>query len=222
MENKKTFEECYEEILDLMKKKRSKWILNDFAHMDYEDVVQKVLMQIFEKWHLYDQSKHLRPWLNKVIDNRMQNIYRDEYGVYAKPCVGCANNQGDDLCSYTPSQKQCCECIQYKSWYIEKKRGFEIKVPQEYDENHHESVHDNGIHNCDIEKIHAQVLDFLEGTDKKLYQLIFIDNKSSQEIAKDMNYKQNSESSASYIKKHEVRLRKFVVQLHKDGKIDLL
>lgn len=222
MGEKLTFEDCYDQIMDLIKKKRKKWILNDLGHMSYDDVTQQVLIRIFQKWHLYDQSKELIPWLNVVIDNKMQNIYRDEYGIYAKPCIGCANNQGDDLCSFTPSHKQCSECIQYKTWVIEKQRGFEIKLPQEYNEGVHDSVDDSSIQNYDLTKIHNQVLELLNNSDKKLYTLIFIKNKKPKEIAKIMNYKQNESSAKAYIKKHENRLRKFIVDFYHDGKIDLL
>lgn len=217
----RTFEDCYDQIVDLIKKKRKKWILNDLGHMSYEDVSQKVLIQVFEKWHLYDQSKELQPWLNKVIDNRMQNIYRDEYGMYARPCIGCVHNQGDELCSFTPSNRQCGECVNYKKWQVEKQRGFEIKLPEVYDENIHDSIDDSNIQNYNVNKIHDQIINLLNGSDKKLYKLIFIENQKPKQVSKAMNYKQSESSANAYIKKHENRLRKLIMDFYNSGKIDL-
>ena len=59
-----------EEIL----KRKAKWNLKILNWMDYEDVSQILRIHIFKKWHLYEPSKSLQPWLNRIISNQVLNV----------------------------------------------------------------------------------------------------------------------------------------------------
>lgn len=41
-----------------------------------DDVVQETFIRIFEKYHLYDRSKPLQPWVCKVAMNTARNLMR--------------------------------------------------------------------------------------------------------------------------------------------------
>ena len=62
-----TYEDKAEEIDTEIKKRRGKWFLDSLAWFDFEDVEQIIKAHIYKKWHQWDQSRSLQPWLNKII-----------------------------------------------------------------------------------------------------------------------------------------------------------
>ena len=67
-----TFEEKYAEISVEIKKRRGKWFLNSLAWFDFQDVEQIICAHISKKWHQWDQSRPLGPWINKNIGKKVK------------------------------------------------------------------------------------------------------------------------------------------------------
>ena len=68
------FEDCIDVIDVEIAKRRSKWGLTALAWMDYDDVSQIIRIHIYKKWHLYDPSKNLLPWIRTIISNQLKNL----------------------------------------------------------------------------------------------------------------------------------------------------
>ena len=67
--SEKIFEDCIDIINQEISKRRNKWTLTSIAWMDFDDISQILKIHIYKKWHLYDSSKPLAPWLNRIISN---------------------------------------------------------------------------------------------------------------------------------------------------------
>ena len=65
------FEDKLKEIEAALERKRSKWDLDAVAYIDYDDIKQIIMAHIYKKWHQWDQSRSLKPWINKIITNQM-------------------------------------------------------------------------------------------------------------------------------------------------------
>ena len=63
---KKRYEDYSDVINEEISKKRYKWNLTSLAWMDFDDVAQILRFHIFKKWHLYDQSKNIKPWISST------------------------------------------------------------------------------------------------------------------------------------------------------------
>ena len=75
----KKFEDCIDVIDQEISKRRNKWTLTSIAWMDFDDISQILKIHIYKKWHLYDNSKPLAPWLNRIISNQLKNLIRNNY-----------------------------------------------------------------------------------------------------------------------------------------------
>ncbi len=171
-------------------KRKSKWTLTS---LDFDDVAQKIRIRIFKKYKTFDPNKgEVTHWLNKVITHCIFNILRDEYTKVAKPCVlKCPMNTGGDTCSYTPSGKQCSECNAYKNWQKKKEVKYNIKQTVTL-EHHAQEVENVQSDFVDIEasklKIDIKIKDKLKPAEWKIYQLLYIENKSDEEVASIMEW----------------------------------
>ena len=123
---KKAKYEDFQEVIDQeLKKRKRNWFLNSVAWIDFDDVSQIIRSHIYKKWNQWDQSRPIKPWLNKIIANQMKNILRNHYSNYARPCLNCPfNNDAQmDLCSFTASGNQDNSCPLYKKWEKTKKHA---------------------------------------------------------------------------------------------------
>ena len=67
------FEDCIESIDTEISKRRSRWNLTALSWMDFSDVSQILRIHIYKKWDMYDPSKPLKPWINRIISNQIKN-----------------------------------------------------------------------------------------------------------------------------------------------------
>ena len=67
-----TYADKKAEIDEELKKRRHKWYLNSLGWFDFEDVEQIIRVHIHKKWDQWDQSRPLKPWMNKIITNQIQ------------------------------------------------------------------------------------------------------------------------------------------------------
>ena len=83
----------YEVIDQIIKKRQAKWKLKAITWFDFEDIEQIIKLHIYNKWHLWDQSRAIEPWVNRIVTNQIRSIIRNHYSSFAKPCLSCPFNQ---------------------------------------------------------------------------------------------------------------------------------
>lgn len=194
-----TFEDCFEVIEEEVAKRRHKWQLNSIAHIDFDDVSQILKLHIYNKWHLWDQSRPFKNWVNTVISNQIINLVRNHYGNLAPPCNKCPMNQGANLCSQTPSGEKCAECPLYAKWEKSKKHGYELRLPSSIDDP------DSSASFClaapektysfenSLERFDKELKKVLSESNYKVFRLLFIEKHSEEEVAKEMGFTSNEE-----------------------------
>ena len=200
-----TYADKKAEIDEELKKRKHKWYLNSLGWFDFEDVEQIIRVHIHKKWDQWDQSRPLKPWMNKIITNQIKNILRNTYTSFAKPCVGCPFNHGcpgsankdffdDNLCSFTKSGVQDDECPLYAKWNKRKRSAFNVKVPLAM-EHHDFEVCSTPSNDFDVdsaqEKLHIEMKKHLSEKQYKIYKMLYIDLLEEDEVAKKMGYKSN-------------------------------
>ena len=185
----KTFEESIAIIDTEIIKRKSMWCLTSLCWMDYDDVSQIIRIHIYKKWKMYDQSKPLAPWLNRIISNQIKNLIRNNYGNYARPCLKCAASDGEKSCDIYNTQ--CCDCPLYSHWFKNKKRAHDTKLPVSL-ENHPQEIYNKATENFDIETevviLHKNMKKILKPIEWRVYDLLYIQNKDEPEVAKEMGY----------------------------------
>ena len=192
--NKKPpFESQLDVIQHEIAKRKNKWTL---VAIPFEDVSQMVMIRIFKKYHLFEPEKgEFSHWVNKVISSAIKNILRDNYLKYNRPCLGCAKNLGGDICSYTPSGKQCEECPLFLKWKHSKEQHFNVKQSLSL-ENHSQEAESKvgdftdiaGAKNVIDEKIKKK----LKPIEYKLYTLLYVENLTEREAGARMEYRQTN------------------------------
>jgi hypothetical protein len=198
--NKKKFEEMYETIDKVIKKRRNKWKLKAITWFDFEDIEQIIKLHIYRKWHLWDQSRPIEPWINRIVTNQIKNIIRNNYTSFARPCLSCPFNQniggesGDEFsCGFTKSRKQCDECPLYAKWEKVKKSAYDVKmtVSLENHKNYHfafESTRDHDYLDAEY-KLHDLMKNHLSDKHFFIYKMFFIDNLTDDQVAKILKFK---------------------------------
>jgi RNA polymerase sigma factor (sigma-70 family) len=212
-----TFEESIESIDTELQKRKNRWNLTSLSWMDYDDVSQIIRIHIYKKWDLYDQSKPLAPWLNRIISNQIKNIIRNNYGNYARPCLKCSASDGEEGCEIYV--KQCVDCPLYEHWFKNKKRAHDTKLPVSL-ENHPQEIYNKPSDSFDIEveamTLHNNMKKILKPIEWRVYNLLYIQNKTENEVAKEMGYvtsEKNRQPGYKQIKNIKKSIIKKVKQL---------
>ena len=208
----------YEDQIDIInqeiRKRRNKWFLDSMPWISFEDVEQIIRLHIYQKWDKWDQERDLKPWINKIITNQFKNILRNFYLNFAKPCSSCpfdTSAAGENFCSFTKSGMQDATCPLYKKWEKSKKSAHDVKIPLRLDAQEYESdIFTGESFNVDnaILRVQDQLKEDLSDKHYKIYQMLFIENKTEDEVAKFLGYKTNEKGrSAGY--KQIKNMRKF-------------
>lgn len=190
----------YEKIDAVIKKKKSKWRLKAITWFDFDDIEQIIKLHIYKKWHLWDQSRPIEPWVNRVATNQIRNLIRNNYTSFVKPCLSCPFNLSkgielnyEDSCGFTSDGTQSRECPLYAKWEKVKKNAYDIKmtVSLENHSNYYMSVEsDVTFDYSEMEnKLHALMREHLNDKHFFIYKMFFIDNLPDKEIAKILNFK---------------------------------
>jgi RNA polymerase sigma factor (sigma-70 family) len=208
----------YEDKVDIIneeiRKRKNKWFLDSMPWISFEDVEQIIRLHIYQKWDKWDQKRELKPWINKIITNQFKNILRNYYLNFAKPCSNCPFDSsigGEHLCSFTKSGAQDTTCPLYAKWAKSKKSAHDVKIPlrldaQEY-ENSSFSVDSFNVDNAII-KVQKQLKNDLSERHYQIYDMLFIQNKSEEEVAKFLGYKSNEKGRTAGYKQIK-NMRKF-------------
>jgi len=194
--------------------------------MDFSDVAQIVRAHIAKKWHLYDPNKPLAPWVNRIITHQIRNLVRNNYSAYSRPCLRCACAEEGDLCSvYT---QQCSACPIYADWLKSKKNALDTKIPLSL-EHHTQEVFNLTENSIDIERtaqnLHEKMKEVLRPTEWQVYDLLYIQYKSEEEVAQIMGFKTSERGKKrgyKRIKEIKTTVIKKAKQLIKDDEIDIV
>lgn len=197
-----SFEDKLKEIEVALERKRSKWDLDALAYIDYDDIKQTIMCHIHKKWHLWNQSKPIEPWLSRVVSNQFKNLLRNHYGNYARPCLRCKYNLGGDGCSKTKSGIQNNHCTEYKDWERKKKAAYDIKLAVTIEHHTHE-VYERKDEFLDLElatrKLSSEIEEELTSRQFTAFKMLFIQNKSEEDVAKFLGFKTTEKKrSAGY------------------------
>jgi hypothetical protein len=186
-----TFEESLPIIDNLLSRNKHKWQLKIISSIDWEDIEQIIRIHLFKKWHLFDSTKQVEPWINTIINNQLRNLKRNVYDSCSRPCLKCVFNTGSDGCDWTVNGKQDSNCPLYKKWENGKKYAHNVKLPVST-ENHTNEVMEMPSSHIDSEKY---ILIFHDEMKKKLklsmwliYEALYIKNLSEEQVAKDMGF----------------------------------
>ncbi len=186
-----TFEEVLPVIDKILNARRARWTLKSVASMDFEDVAQLCRLHIWKKWEQYDQTQKLEPWVSRIITRQMINLVRNVYSSFSRPCLKCAENQGGDLCAWTPSNKQCNECPIYLTWEQTKKRAYNVKLAVSA-ENHQQEISEMPDTSVNTERairvIHEHLKSVLKPNELRVFEMIYIRHLTDEEVAKEMNF----------------------------------
>jgi hypothetical protein len=184
-ETKASFEDNIDYINQELAKRKSLWTLTSVQWLDWDDVSQLIRLHIYQKWHLYNSSKPLGPWLNRVISHQIKNIIRNVYGNYVRPCLRCCAAEGENLCKIYSTQ--CSSCPLYAVWEKSKKQAYSIKVPVslEHVQNYQEISEYSDAEDIDAaaKKIHTAMEKILKAHEWTIYKYLFIDNMPENEVA---------------------------------------
>lgn len=188
--NKPTFEESRAEIEALLEKKRSRWQFKASVMMDFDDVKQKILTHIWQKWYQYDAGKSLGAWVNTIIKNQLKNIFRDCYMSTSPPCTECPCNLGDGMCSLYGVYSK--ECLTYAEWTKKKKFRHEARLPLPI-ENHKNEASSLRESSFDVESaaeiLHKKILPLLTQSEQEIYILLHVKHISEEEAAKILGFR---------------------------------
>lgn len=197
--NKKfyTFEECSDIISLEIKKRKNKWLLNRITWIDYDDVVQIILLHIYIQWDKCDQSKEILRYINKTITYQTINIVRNIWGNYRSICSQCKANEGGGSCRIY-GNTQSFNCPLYENWAKSKKVYKEaINLPlslEELEESHKSQLVtcSSSFQNYNTKKLFELMKPpMLTEFQYKVFSWMYIDNLEDSEIIKKLGYKES-------------------------------
>lgn len=195
-----TFEENYQEIIDVVTKYHTKWRLDILHWMDYDDVKSEVVTHVWKKWHLWDQSRPLAPWVAQVCQRQILNKLRNHYTNYARPCIKCPHNLEGNYCAVTSNHEQCSECPLYARWMESKKNGYDIKMPLEL-ENHAAEVNNMPSDEVDydfaIKKLSVELGKHLDEKTLRAYFMLNFEHQEDKDVAAYLGFKPRPQNSVA-------------------------
>lgn len=210
------FEDFIKVIDQEILKRRAKWSLSSLSWMDFDDVSQIIRIHVFEKWDQYNYLKPIQPWLNSVITNQIKNLIRNNYGNYTRPCLKCAAAEGQDGCRIY--NEQCSACPLFNKWEKKKKDAYNLKVPISMENVSHETdvrfYYEENIES-NANKLHKKMKEVLKPLEYRVYEGLFINNKSEEEVAKDIGYISNEKNRAPGYKQLKNMRKKIILKAKK-------
>lgn len=193
-----TFEDKVNDIKKVINSKESSWTLDKLSYISFEDVAQIVLIHVYNKFSLWDQSRPLENWVSTVADHRINNLRRDHYYRTVPPCHGCKMNLDDDLCSFTKSGKQCSECPLYRRWEKGKKNAYLLKMAFSLEEINFGGVGTEFNMEESVKEFNKIMTQLLDEKTAKLYNLLYVECISEDEAAIQMGFKSNENRRPGY------------------------
>ena len=221
-----SFESCIDIINTEILKRKNKWNLTAIAWMDFSDVSQILRFHIYRKWNMYDKKKPLAPWVNRIISNQIKNLIRNNYSNYTRPCLKCSAAEADDGCGIYG--KQCSACPLYANWEKNKKSAHDTKLTVSL-ENHSNEIGNIKQKDFNVEataqNIHTKMEMVLKPIEWKIYQYLYIEGKSEEQVAKLMGYRTSEKNRMAGYKQIKNLKKSIIVKVRKhlyNGDIDIV
>ena len=196
------FNQYYDEIVKLVERRKSKWILSS---PEWEDVASMLTTHVWQKIHLYDTERPFDRWCNVVLTNCVANLLRDRIFRNARPCLAsslygtsCVFNLGENQCGWTPTGHQDETCPLFKAW--KEKKGqlrSDIAAPlslESHADEHHSIPSDFIDYDHHKTAIDKAMLKKLSKGDARLYRLLYIRHLSVKRVMKEMGLKSSSKT----------------------------
>lgn len=223
--NRERFESSIHLINSEINKRKNKWTLSALNWIDFEDVSQIIRFHIYKKWELYDPKKPILPWVNRIISNQIKNLIRNNYGNYARPCLKCAAAVGENGCRIYDNQND--KCPMFKTWYKTKKNAYDLKMAVST-EDHTFEIGNQISTSIDIQKasdnLHLKMQEVLKPIEWKVYELLYINNKTEEQVCKLLNFKYDKNAKTAYNKQLR-NIQKSIIKKAKEslakGEIDI-
>ena len=223
--NKLKFENCINLINTEIVKRKNKWTLSALNWIDFEDVSQIIRFHIYKKWNLYDESKPILPWVNRIISNQIKNLIRNNYGNYARPCLKCAAAIGESECKIYGKQDKSCPM--YKNWVKTKKNAYDLKMTVSV-EDHSYEINNQSAPQYNIQRaaanLHEKMKKILKPIEWRVYDLLYIQNKTEEYVCKNLEFKYDKKAKTTYNKQLR-NIQKAIIKKAKEclnkGEIDI-
>ena len=175
------YEDFSEVIDEAVSKQQYKWRLHAVKWFDFEDVQQIIKIHIAKKWHMWDQTRPLEPWIGRIISNQIRNLVRNHYGNYVNPCPD----------SQLPNHS-AAHCPICSKWEKSKKAGLELKIPLSTEDFIKEVSNKEYLDfdfSSSVGKLNIEMESRLSSTHYKAYQMLYFESSSEEDVAKFMGYK---------------------------------
>lgn len=185
MENKPTYEEMYSRINTVIQKNKHRYQLEGVTWMDWEDVAQIIRTHIYKKWHMWDASKQLEPWINRIAINQIKNIVRNNWSNYVRPCLKCEFYKGDDLCGKLRSGNIGPACLPYKKWMKGKRYAIDLKVSYSMTDHEEEiapQIEEEGMDSLILKEFLAVLEKKYEPIDFFIFKQCFTTSETDEDI----------------------------------------
>jgi len=223
--NKLKFENCISLINTEIVKRKNKWTLSALNWIDFEDVSQIIRFHIYKKWNLYDESKPILPWVNRIISNQIKNLIRNNYGNYARPCLKCAAAIGESECKIYGKQDKSCPM--YKNWVKTKKNAYDLKMTVSV-EDHSYEINNQSAPQYNIQRaaanLHEKMKKILKPIEWRVYDLLYIQNKTEEYVCKNLEFKYDKKAKTTYNKQLR-NIQKAIIKKAKEclnnGEVDI-
>lgn len=223
--NKIKFEKHLELINSEISKRKVKWTLSALNWIDFEDVSQIIKFHLYKKWNLYDSSKPLLPWINRIISNQIKNIIRNNYGNYTRPCLKCKASFGENGCKIYGEQSRACPL--FKNWHNTKKNAYDIKMAVSI-EDHSFEISNKSDSSFDIrfaiKNLNAAMQKNLKPMEWQVYEMLYIQQKSEEQVCKILKLKFDKNSKTGYNKQLK-NIQKMIIKKAKNlissGEVDI-
>lgn len=196
IDHEEQFKQLYPEIKLIVARRRPSWTLST---LPWEDVESILITRIYQQLPLYDTTKPLQNWANRLISNQISNLLRNNCYKHARPCITanpaggeCSFNIGGDRCGFTKSGKQCAECPLYAKWQRKKESAYNLNASLPLD-THTQQLQSPTGQFFDIEAFKPQIDEYImqkvNKHDAQIYEMLFVKNMTVEEVAKRMKYK---------------------------------
>ncbi len=189
------FEGRLAEINQAIASKKSLWDLYAISYIDYDDVAQQIRIHIYNKLHLYDPKKgSFLNWASKIVQHKIKNIRRDNYGKVAPPCNRCPFNNGDNFCAFTKSGVRDFSCKAYKKWSRLKKDAYSLKLTLPIEEYDGSVTHSDFDIEKGIASLNEKMKERLSPKQYLVYKMLYIDGLGEEDVTEALKFKKTKEA----------------------------
>lgn len=173
-----SIDEAMPEISRVIELYRSRWTLADY---NFDDLKQDITLHIINKWHLYDQTKPLQPWVASVTQSQIKNELRNRYYIYQSPCLKCEMFLGEGQCKLY--KEVSTKCKLYAKFVEKKGVAANLYFPVSYEQSNYDATQQFTYSSNDFA---THISDALSGVHKQIFFLFYTSGFSTTKIARNI------------------------------------